>query len=701
LTDGTMDVRTVQPRRPSLTDGTDGTMDVRTDLAGFVAESSIHAILDAMPADWRGTTFNNTNLLGRETFACRLGALLESGPVTTEALERLGNAEDYLRVATNVSTMLEAFLARRRGYDVSAVFTFASRTLPVVAVLLTCDVPRVRLYHGVEPPPFKADELLLLATLGAVLVLHAGSPPPLELRSVENEIVLALDVALPLTPRAREGAKRQCTATVSCADEEFVHAVIASNVLYITDTHLILPAGAALVRKRLATPATTPMAEAMLRAMVEPARRQPHALVGASATGAAPAAEPVDVAADIAGLHSHLQELCGNAACPQTPPHLFTAGLSALTSLWLALLHEGGAEIVMSATAYGGSSQLTDLLTERTAARATDGRLLRKHTFDVAGAADLVGSVATSLAELGRRGASSLLPTTVLFIELPTNPDMKVPCIATLVSTAIAPFVATVGTASRLLLLLDTTLAPCSAVLRALRTCAPELAAVAFLSLSKSVSRGLTTAGALVPNHTSQARAIMRSVAYTTQVLDVSATADQIATLVGHHRGVEQRCRAAYEVAATVGHALCGAVRAASGHEMRLSFVSAEQAQAGFHTSTFSFNLPPPVDASEDDRANLAQYFVTQLTTREPTLFKPCVSFGQDNGKVYCTVPATSTQGAIRAEDKAKQAVGGVQLVRLSFPPTIDTHAVCRVIADIIADVYSSKQDATCGTTSL
>jgi len=34
--------------------------------------------------------------------------------------------------------------------------------------------------------------------------------------------------------------------------------------------------------------------------------------------------------------------------------------------------------------------------------------------------------------------------------------------------------------------------------------------------------------------------------------------------------------------------------------------------------------------------------------------FKPCVSFGQDNGLVYATVPATSTQGAIKAEDKAK-----------------------------------------------
>ena len=44
---------------------------------------------------------------------------------------------------------------------------------------------------------------------------------------------------------------------------------------------------------------------------------------------------------------------------------------------------------------------------------------------------------------------------------------------------------------------------------------------------------------------------------------------------------------------------------------------------------------------------------------------KPCVSFGQDNGMTYCTVPATSTQGAIKAEDKAKQAQGGIQVCSL------------------------------------
>ena len=65
-----------------------------------------------------------------------------------------------------------------------------------------------------------------------------------------------------------------------------------------------------------------------------------------------------------------------------------------------------------------------------------------------------------------------------------------------------------------------------------------------------------------------------------------------------------------------------------------------------------------------------AQKFV-DLLCLHPTYMKPCVSFGQDNDLVYCTVPATSTQGAISAEDKAKQARGGVQLVRFKTPPLL------------------------------
>ena len=98
-------------------------------------------IIDAMPAEWRGTTFRNSHLLGREGFSTNLTDLItrkkSSDPISTSELVELGNAEDYLRVATNVSTTVEAFLARAMDCSVSQIFTFASKAMPIVAVLLT------------------------------------------------------------------------------------------------------------------------------------------------------------------------------------------------------------------------------------------------------------------------------------------------------------------------------------------------------------------------------------------------------------------------------------------------------------------------------------------------------------------------------------------------------------------------------------
>ena len=82
-----------------------------------------------------------------------------------------------------------------------------------------------------------------------------------------------------------------------------------------------------------------------------------------------------------------------------------------------------------------------------------------------------------------------------------------------------------------------------------------------------------------------------------------------------------------------------------------------------------------------------AQKYVDLLTVHEE--YKPCVSFGQNNGLIYATVPATSTQGAIKEEDKAKQARGGVQLVRLSFPPTCSVDKVATIIRDSTTTVYT------------
>ncbi len=615
----------------------------------------IGSILEAMPAEWRGTTFNNSNLLGREGFTSNLQSLLKrkladgETACSSEELEKLGMAEDYLRVASNVSTTLEAFLARRRGYDVSQVFSFASTTMPIVAILLTRprgpggEAAAVRLYLGDEPAPFNDEQRKVLALLGGKLECVPGAPPA---RGADHngEVVLGVDSLEPKTGT--------------------VDAIIGPNVLYIVNTAVIPPKEILVVRKRLSTPATSPMAEAMMQKL-------------ASLPETAAVQPPPEE--EVTEFDEHLQTLSGTPTDMACRPVCFTAGLSAIASLWVTLIARGGADILMASTAYGGSSQVTDVLSERS------GALLRKHTFHIQGSASILPSIRAALAAM--RGESGTpRPITCLFVEVPTNPDMKVPDMPSL-AAMLAEDAAKAGV--KPLLLVDSTFAPDSRCLASLRAACAELPVINFLSMSKSVSRGMTTAGSLIANHTPAATALLNEVRATAATLDTTAKPDQMRRLVDNHRGVEERCQRAYQVAVRAGGALCEAVEAHAGSAMALAFVSEEHAKLGFTSSTFSFNLPSPAGASAEENEGLAQRFVDLLVAHKS--FKPCVSFGQDNQTVYCTVPATSTQGAIRPEDKAKQAVGGVQLVRLSFPPTIDTEAVCKHITECVVAIYAKR----------
>jgi cysteine synthase A len=594
-----------------------------------------------MPDDWRGTTFKNSNLLGREGFAANFHELIQrklsSGEsISTSDLVAIGNAEDYLRVATNVSTTLEIALAAERGYEVSQVFTFASKTMPIISVLLTVSKP-VHLYLGGAASPFSAHHHRLLELLGCRLVCHAGAPMP---RS-GDEVILALDSSL--------------------VDATTVDGIVGNNILYICNPQRIAPTEILVIRKRMATPMTTPVAEAEMQR-----------LAGVTITADRERADEPS----IADFLSHLQQLCGTVVDADHEPVVFTAGLSALCAMWLALVEQGGADILMCSTAYGGSSQLTDII------NAKAGGLLRKHMFHIQGASSsIVNSIREQLDVLARR--RDLLPTTVLFVEVPTNPDQKVPDLAGL-TDAVRQYTAQTG--REVVLLVDTTFTPGSEIFHKFAQLAPDLAVLVFISMSKSVSRGITTAGAIVANHTAQAQELLEGVRSVSVMLDTSARDDQLLALARNHWGVEERCERAYNVAVAAGEALTHAVRTHSSQDMYLNFVTEEQAAAGFLSATYSFNLPSTPAMTEEIKAALAQRFV-DLICAHPQ-FKPCVSFGQDNGLVYATVPATSTQGAIKAEDKAKQAVGGVQLVRLSFPPTCDLDGICRVLADAAYQIY-------------
>ena len=613
-----------------------------------IVEQYLPQILTAIPSEWRGTTFKNSDLLGREVFSERLRNLIlskhESGEeISTNDLVAIGNAEDYLRVASNISTTLEMILAELESHPVSQVFVFASTTMPIISVVLTSKSKPVHLYTGDKcvKSPFTANQHELLSLLGGNLVWHAGSPI-----SHPGEFVLVYKDAL----------------ISGSHDVDGIDGIIAPNVLSICEPSTLVPGDILVIRKRMATPVTTPMAEGILQSIanvpVTANKKTPH----------------VD---DVAEFYAHVQTLSGTPINTDANPVIFTSGLSSICALYMSLIHQGGADILMCSTAYGGCSQLTDLLNEKASH-------LRKSTFDIQGEADINLSIKGALDRLAG-DPKSLLPTTVLFVEIPTNPDMKVPDVAAVASSLKAYQNAT---QKNVLLLIDVTFAPNSQVLLKVQNASSDLAAIVFISMSKSVSRGLTTAGCLVANHTEYAKGLIDAVRETGKFVDTTAKPDQMNVLIQCHKGVETRCENAYSNAAATGQALQQAVKKYRSYDMSLAFVAPENAAVGFTTSTFSFNLPPPIGASADVCESLAQRFV-DLICDHPE-FKPCVSFGQDNDLVYATVPATSTQGAIKAEDKAKQAVGGVQLTRLSFPPTCNTDAVGKIVTEAVATIYSS-----------
>ena len=129
------------------------------------------------------------------------------------------------------------------------------------------------------------------------------------------------------------------------------------------------------------------------------------------------------------------------------------------------------------------------------------------------------------------------------------------------------------------MLLIDTTFAPGSQVLKKVADLAPELPAMVFISMSKSISRGMTTAGTVIANHTAPMIALRHRIAAIAACLDTAAKPDQVQRLVENHGsqpfhttqgGVEGRCAEAYKVAVALGNSLVGnAALAASNQPLR------------------------------------------------------------------------------------------------------------------------------------
>jgi cysteine synthase A len=184
----------------------------------------------------------------------------------------------------------------------------------------------------------------------------------------------------------------------------------------------------------------------------------------------------------------------------------------------MSLIRMGGGDIVMASTSYGGSSELTDLLVNRT-------KNLRKTTFDITGKNDLVEAVTNALKKL-EDDEKSLRKRVCVFIEIPTNPDMKVPDVnklAQVLEKFKESMKAKCSQFEDLFLMVDATFAPASQCMRQVKEVAPELTTMTFISMSKSVSRGVTCAGTIIAGPSQSSCDLLNEVKATASMLDTGA----------------------------------------------------------------------------------------------------------------------------------------------------------------------------------
>jgi len=606
--------------------------------------SRLAVLLKNVPSSWLGTTYpNDGRYVGRQRFLDEMLPLLNGNDEIKEENLAQFFPEDYVRLGSPLSTLLEMLRALEKGYSPSHVFCFASNALPVISVLLTA-TSTVYIYGAGEMKD-DARVAMLKQVFKCDFKYTAGEP----VEGEKGAIVLQISASVP--------DKKDLSP--------YVDAVASGDFLYIVNSKKVLlkdlkdakgkmvRESIHTIRKRFGGAIPTPDALSLLKGEELPAKP------------------------NLDAFNTHLKELAG-CATSQVAPLVTTTGLASLIACNLAALELGdhNVDILMASTAYGGSSQQTEILSK------VSGQIT-KHTFGIQGKDDHVLEKITEALAAMKSGPRK--PLTCVLIEYPTNPDMK-DCDLTGLEAVLTDYKTSTG--SRVVLCLDTTFSPISTPLKGLFT---ETPVMVWNSLSKSVSGGFTTGGSLVVNENKFAQQwLTRSHAYA-DLLDVHSKNCQLKILADNHMNTETRIENAHQNAVKAFRHLEAKVKTVSGQDMKVNFVTQAQLDKHVRPATFSFNLPPPAAIQSDNKAKaaFAQKFVDHLVTSYPKGIKPCVSFGQENTLVYVTVPATSTQGVISEEIKAKQAVGGIQLVRFSFPPRMDLSAFTAALDATLLKFYS------------
>ena len=602
----------------------------------------IEEVLKNMPTDWLKLTTHRLDIfnesLAKTQFIDQFEALYKAQNSDRSALSELPTAFDYIRLGHPLSSILEWGIAHVHDLKPEQVIAFSSQTMPVLAVLRknVFDHKNTQiLYTGDLPPAFDFEALEHVYGYN------------FELKQVKN----ADDIP----------DFRGSTIFIS-QDDKMGGADLSPAIDFYVSVQP--PLGSIIL-------VNSEESESYISEIQHVRRRETIAMTPADSfsalqqlVGKSPST-PVerDTVKNKASVVQSVQEITAT----KSKVLLGSCGLSVQYAIMMGLIddakekHPGkNIKIIVPPNCYGGTNDQA----RRVVAAVENVDIL---DLPVDRDNDMVQSTDQVLDQVAQLDA-----VPYIIAEIPTNPRVEVPDLeklkAVLSKTRQTP---TGEKAIDPVFILDQTFCPNIQFLSK-EGIFSSIRSISYVSGSKFPSGGKCTAGYCVANE--KAEDLMPTIEKHFKLCDNEATDLQVEILAEQLPSMNKRIADAYintrEFVNFIKKEL---------PEAKINFVPDEVVEQGFTPSVFSLDLPTKGDTDEEREAYkraLNQKLIDMMISEIPNESKHCVSYGQLKG-CYWTIPATSTQGTTKEEDKD-------YIARVSVSPNLDLEHHKRVFSDFV-----------------
>jgi cystathionine beta-lyase/cystathionine gamma-synthase len=600
-------------------------------------------VLENMPSDWLNLTTHRLDIYNEEKakveFIEAFEKLVNSDDISRDSLKSLPTAYDYIRLGHPLSSILEWMIGNQYKVSAEAVVSFSSSAMPIFAVLRAnhfrqkatriafqnnslkqWDTQRIRDVYGYSFETIVVDSNDTLPEFDGTTVWVTQTE-----RVDQFEVREGVDFYVNVHP--------ELGSVIMASGEE--------NRSYVSEIQHV---------RRRESIAMTPI-------------NCSKTLEWMTGRGAEASSE-TDYATNKASVEQLIREITHT----NVQPVIGSSGLSVQYAIMMGLIdhaqqnHPNKAiKIIVPPNCYGGTNDQA-----RRVAACLDGVDIMDLPVD--GDNDMVQSTEQVLE---RCAAEDAVP--LIIAEIPTNPRVEVPDLEKL-RDALAKKRHTPDGKEAIspVFILDQTFCPNvnflgeNQILSSVQT-------IAYVSGSKFPSGGKCTAGYVVANDL--AAFLMKDIQAHIELCDNEATPHQMAILAEQLPSMNQRIADAYKNTREFVNFIKEVLP-----ESKINFVSEELAERGFTPSVFSLDLPTKGNTDqerEDYKRAMNLKLIDRMITQIPNESKYCVSYGQLKG-CYWTIPATSTQGTTKEDDKD-------YIARVSVSPDLDLDKHKAVFREFVA----------------